>query len=87
MFRRKSIKFLSVLALSFLALPLFAQAGVEKQALRWSSGNSISDYLEQHKNAKYPMYDIAIKAVSYVDSENADIAKLDNYNGRENVLS
>lgn len=87
MFKRKSVKFLSVLTLSLFAFPLFSQAGVEKQALRWSSGSSINDYLEQHENANYPMYDIAIKAVSYISNDNADVVKLDNYNGHDDVLS
>ncbi len=61
-------------------------SGVEKQAVRWSRGDSINEYLSQKGPAVYPQTEIRIDAVSYSGSDSADIKVLDSYRGRDNVL-
>lgn len=87
MFKRKSAGILLATGLSLLLSPLFAQAGTEKQVLRWSSGNSINDYQQKYGKADFPINDISVKATSFVSSKEAELAVLESYEGKDDVLS
>lgn len=85
-FQKIFYRFISIFLVAGFFLPLSAQ-GSEKQAVRWSRGSSVNEYLENHKGAKYPSREILIKASEFSSSEDADIAILEEFNGRKNVLS
>lgn len=61
--------------------------GNEKQAIRWSRGSSINEYLEKYKKVGYPEKEIIIASKDYVRSEDADIKILEEYKGKKDVLS
>ena len=84
--KKKKFAFVLVV-LSIVMQSMSAQQGVEKQAIRWSRGSSINEYLEKYEKAPNPDKEILIDALSYSDvSADASVETLGEYKGKQNVL-
>lgn len=84
--KKKKFAFLFAVA-ALLIQTVCAQQGVEKQAVRWSRGSSINEYLEKYSKAETPNKEVIIDAQSYSEvSSDASVEKLSQYKGKSNVL-